>query len=77
MALESHHDDLSGPGTRAATQAMARNLIEWMEVSVHSYGIQTFHIPGLWWRQPGASGIYLAAVILGDQTPDELILAEM
>lgn len=77
MASELHSSDLFSPESRAATQAMARNLVAWTEVSVRSYGIQTTHAPGLWWRQPGGSGIYLAAVILGDQTPDELILAEM
>lgn len=77
MASERPSDDLFSPESRAATQAMARNLVAWTEVSVRGYGIQTFHAPGLWWRQPGGSGIYLAAVILGDPTPDNLILAEM
>lgn len=60
-----------------AAEAMARNLADWTDASVRCYSIQTVDAPGLWWRQPGGSPIYLAAVILDAQTPDEALWVEL
>lgn len=69
--------DLSRLENQAATQAMARNLADWSDASIRCYGVETFYTPGLWWRQPGGSPIYLAGVIFDAETPDDVLLPEL
>lgn len=59
------------------TRAMALNLADWSNASIRAYGIETAYSPGLWWRQPGGSPIYLAAVILDGETPTDLFSATL
>jgi GNAT superfamily N-acetyltransferase len=61
----------------AMTRAMALNLADWHTSSIQSFGIQSFYTDSLWWRQPGGSGIYLGAIILDAETPDDTLLAEL
>lgn len=59
------------------THAMALNLAAWHRSSVQALGVQSFYTDTLWWRRPGGSGIYLGAIILDAQTPDDVLLAEL
>jgi GNAT superfamily N-acetyltransferase len=56
---------------------MALNLADWHRSSIQSFGIQSFYTDSLWWRQPGGSGIYLGAILLDAETPDEKLFAEL
>jgi hypothetical protein len=58
-------------------QAMALNLADWHASSVQHFGLQSFYTNGLWWRQPGGSGIYLGALIHDIERPDGEIFAEL
>ncbi len=60
-----------------ATRAMVLNCSAWTESSVRALGVPAFQSPSLWWRKPGGSPIYLAALILDPDAPDSLILDEL
>lgn len=49
---------------------MALNLAAWMDSSLRPYGVPTFRTGSLWWRRPGASGIYLGASTIDDHAND-------
>ena len=56
---------------------MALNCSAWTESSVRSLGVAASRTESLWWRQPGASAIYLAALIFDPHAPDSQILEEL
>ena len=56
---------------------MALNCSAWTESSVRSLGVAASRTESLWWRQPGASAIYLAALIFDPHAPDSQILDEL
>ncbi len=60
-----------------ATRAMALNCSAWTESSVRRLGVPAFQTRSLWWREPGGSPIYLAALIFDPHTPDQRILDEL
>lgn len=53
---------------RDMTGAMARNVADWHGVSVRALGIRTHTTDSLWWREPGGSGIYVAAIPQGPES---------
>ena len=59
------------------TRAMALNLAVWHEISVKPYGIQTFWTESLWWRERGNAPIYLAAIVMDGQTPDNALFSDL
>ena len=59
------------------TRAMALNLAVWHEISVKPYGIQTFWTESLWWRERGNAPIYLAAIVMDGQTPDDALFSDL
>lgn len=71
LSTTNTRKDPSSAANNAMTRAMARNVAEWHDVSVRALGIQTYWTDSLWWRKPGGSGIYVGAIILGEET-DEL-----
>jgi GNAT superfamily N-acetyltransferase len=71
--------DMSGVRNfeNSMTTAMARNLAAWTDSSVVCLGVQTFRNPSLWWRKPGGSPIYDAAIITDPQAADDVLLAAL
>ena len=61
----------------AATRAMALNCSAFTESSVRALGVPAFQTRSLWWRRPGGSPIYLAAVIFDPHAPDQRIFDEL
>ena len=61
----------------ATTRAMALNCSAWTESSVHAFGVPAFRTRSLWWRKPGGSPIYLAALIFDPDAPDRQIADEL
>lgn len=59
------------------TRAMALNLADWHTSTVQHFGIETCTTNSIWWRRPGGSGIYLAALIHNDQRPDDETFTEL
>ncbi len=59
------------------TRAMALNYATYTGSSVRALGVLSFQSQSLWWRQPGGSPIYLAALILDPHAPDQQILEEL
>lgn len=58
---------------QSMTHAMALNVAAWTESSVLAYDVPTFTTDSIWWRKPGASGIYLGAAIINGQAEDEVL----
>ena len=56
---------------------MALNCCAWTEASVRALGVPAFRTRSLWWRDPGGSPIYLAALILDPHAPDQQIFDEL
>ncbi|MBK8048746.1 MAG: GNAT family N-acetyltransferase [Anaerolineales bacterium] len=56
---------------------MSRNLCAWMESSLAGFGVAAHRAPGLWWRDPGGSEIYLGAVITDRDTTVEELAREL
>lgn len=77
MATHNQRNDATANDTfnNAMTRAMALNVADWHTASLRPYGVQCFQNDALWWREPGGSGIYLGAIILDAQAPDDEILA--
>ncbi len=61
----------------ATTRAMALNCAAWTESSVRALGVPAFQTRSLWWRKPGGSPIYLAALIFDADAPDAQIVDEL
>lgn len=59
------------------TKSMALNLAEWHASSVQHFGVASYYTDCLWWRQPGGSGIYLAALIHDGQRSDAQVHEEV
>lgn len=59
-----------------ATHAMALNLAAWMGSSLRPYDVATETTDSIWWRQPGASGIYLGALTIADHASDAELHAD-
>jgi len=64
-------------GENASTKAMALNVAAWHDSSVGCLGVQTFHTDRLWWRKPGGSPIYLAAIVTDSQATDDALHADI
>ncbi len=61
----------------ATTRAMALNCAAWTESSVRALGVAASQTRSLWWREPGGSPIYLAALIFDADAPDQRIFDEL
>ena len=59
------------------TRAMALNLADWQASSVRHFGVGSSYTDSIWWRQPGGSGIYLAALIHDNQQDDAATFADL
>ena len=59
------------------TRAMALNCAAWTEASVRALGVSASRTRSLWWREPGGSPIYLAALIFVADAPDPRIADEL
>lgn len=59
------------------TRAMSLNLAAWTEASIQPYGVSATMTDTLWWRQPGASGIYLPATIIDGHCADDALFADL
>jgi GNAT superfamily N-acetyltransferase len=59
------------------TRAMALNCAAWTESSVRALGVRAQQTRSVWWRGPGASPIYLAALIFDPEAPDEQVFADL
>jgi GNAT superfamily N-acetyltransferase len=58
-------------------RAMALNCAAWTEASVRAFGIPAFQTRSVWWRGPGGSPIYLAALVFDPEAPDEQVFADL
>jgi GNAT superfamily N-acetyltransferase len=59
------------------SRAMALNLAAWHDSSVKPFGLQTFWTGSLWWRQRGNAPIYLAAIVVDGQTPNDALFSDL
>jgi hypothetical protein len=75
--LRNAADSASTTYDNSMTRAMAVNLADWHRSSLQGFGVESFYTDGLWWRQPGGSGIYLGAIVIDAQTPDDALFAEL
>lgn len=75
MSIQSHSKFTTQHDTM--TRAMALNLADWHASSVQHFGVESYTTDSLWWRRPGGSGIYLAALIHDHQQPDAEIIAAL
>ncbi|MCC6456020.1 MAG: GNAT family N-acetyltransferase [Caldilineaceae bacterium] len=80
MSTHTLHNDADSTNTtydNTMARSMALNLADWHRASLQGFGVESFYTDALWWRQPGGSGIYLGAIVLDAQTPDETLFAEL
>lgn len=61
----------------STTLAMALNCSGWTESSVRALGVSAFRTRSLWWRKPGASPIYLAALIFDPDAQEAQVFEEL
>lgn len=56
---------------------MALNLADWQARSLHHFGVTSYTTDSIWWRQPGGSGIYLAALVHDAVAPDSQVFSAL
>ena len=61
----------------ATTRAMALNCSAFTESSLRALGVPALQTRSLWWREPGGSPIYLAALIFDPHASEERIFDEL
>ena len=59
------------------TRQMALNLAAWTAASVRALGVRFSETLSLWWREPGGSPIYLAALVFDADAPDQRLFGDL
>jgi GNAT superfamily N-acetyltransferase len=82
MSSQTQHGTTSRYTTKAfrndhMARAMALNLADWHRSSVQHFGIESAYTDSLWWREPGGSGVYLAALVHNARPPDADVFEEL
>jgi GNAT superfamily N-acetyltransferase len=62
---------------RATTRAVALNWAAFNSCCVRALGVTCFQTPSTWWREPGGSPIYLAALLLDPNASDQTVFDEL